>query len=73
MNKTLGQVGYEALRDTRRIRDLHKRGQVFSLDAPREYSEAEEWERQTAEFRSDWEQAAQEVAIEYMQRRLEPH
>lgn len=71
--KTLGQVGYEALRDTRRVRDLYTNRQIFALSGAKEYPEAEEWERQTAEFRSDWERAAQEVAIEYMQRRLEPH
>lgn len=64
--KTLGQVGYEALRDTRRVRELYTNRQVFALSGAKEYPETEEWEQQTAEFRSDWEQAANEVAIEFI-------
>jgi hypothetical protein len=67
--RTLGQVAYEAFRDTRRHHELFERGRgVFTLNGARAYPEDEEWERQTEAIKAYWEQTAIELHIELMQR-----
>jgi hypothetical protein len=67
--RTLGQVAYEAFRDTKRHRELFERVQAFTLNGARSYPEDEEWERQTTAIKECWEQTAVELAIELMQRK----
>lgn len=59
MSKSIGQIGYEALRDAKRDREvLTARGVAFSLSAAVEYDPCEDWEYLPPEEQSDWEDAA---------------